>query len=191
MINTHITYLLTSSPKPVKFVSLKLSLLKSNLSLSSVIFTLMKTVRLTRTTSDNPDFSALVTQLDADLRERNGDMMDIYDQHNVIEKNDTVVIAYLDDQPAGCGCFKPYDAEAVEVKRMFVRPDARGNGISKLILNELETWAHSLGYTYTVLETGEKQVEALSLYPGSGYLPIPKYGPYVDLPDSICFRKVL
>ncbi|WP_439698591.1 GNAT family N-acetyltransferase [Mucilaginibacter sp. AW1-7] len=151
----------------------------------------MNTLRITRTTSNNPDFRTLVTQLDADLRNRNGDMMDIYDQHNVIEKNDTAVVAYLNNQPAGCGCFKLYDADAVEVKRMFVHPNARGNGISKLILNELETWAHSLGYKYTVLETGKKQVEALSLYPKSGYLPIPQYGPYVDLPDSICFRKVL
>lgn len=151
----------------------------------------MKTVRLSRTTSTDPDFRILVNQLDADLRDRNGAMMDIYDQHNLIEKNDTVVIAYVDDEPAGCGCFKWYNAETVEVKRMFVRPDARGNGISKMVLNELETWARNLGYKYTVLETGEKQVEALSLYPKSGYEPIPKYGPYVDLPDSICFRKAL
>ncbi|QEC79218.1 GNAT family N-acetyltransferase [Mucilaginibacter ginsenosidivorax] len=151
----------------------------------------MKTVSLARTTSTDPDFRILVNQLDADLRDRNGAMMDIYDQHNVIEKIDTVVIAYVDNQPAGCGCFKWYDDEAVEVKRMFVRPDARGKGISKMVLTELETWAHSLGYKYTVLETGEKQVEALSLYPKSGYAPIPKYGPYVDLPDSICFRKAL
>jgi len=151
----------------------------------------MKTVHLTRTTSDDPDFRTLITQLDAELRDRNGDMMDIYDQHNVIEKNETVVIAYVDNEPTGCGCFKLYDAEAVEVKRMFVCPYARGNGISKMVLNELETWAHSIGYKYTVLETGEKQVEALSLYPRSGYVPIPQYGPYVDLPDSICFRKAL
>jgi len=151
----------------------------------------MKTVHLSRTNSDDPDFRILVNQLDADLRDRNGDMMDIYDQHNVIEKIDTVVVAYIDNRPAGCGCFKPYDSEAVEVKRMFVLPCARGNGISKMVLNELETWARSLGYNYTVLETGEKQVEALNLYPKSGYLPIPKYGPYIDLPDSICFRKPL
>jgi GNAT superfamily N-acetyltransferase len=151
----------------------------------------MKTVRLARSTSTDPDFRILVNQLDADLRDRNGAMMDIYDQHNLIEKIDTVVIAYVDNQPAGCGCFKWYDAEAVEVKRMFVHPDARGNGISKMVLTELETWARSLGYKYTVLETGEKQVEALSLYPKAGYVPTPKYGPYVDLPDSICFRKAL
>jgi putative acetyltransferase len=133
----------------------------------------------------------LVTQLDTDLRIRNGDMMDIYDKHNVIEYNETVVIAYLNDEPAGCGCFKLFDSEAVEVKRMFVRLKARGNGISKLILSELENWARQLGFESTVLETGGKQAEALSLYPKMGYTSIPKYGPYVDLPDSICFKKML
>ncbi|MDN3579699.1 GNAT family N-acetyltransferase [Mucilaginibacter flavus] len=151
----------------------------------------MNIINLKRTNSDDLDFRNLVSQLDADLRERNGEMMDIYDQHNVIEKIDTVVIAYLNNQPAGCGCFKPFDAEAVEIKRMFVQPAARGNAISKKVLAELETWARELGFIYTVLETGAKQVEALSLYPKSGYVLIAKYGPYVDLPDSICFRKSL
>jgi GNAT superfamily N-acetyltransferase len=161
------------------------------ISFQFLTFTAMKNTRLIRTTSDNPDFRTLVAELDAHLRERNGDIMDIYDQHNIIEQNNTVVIAYIDDAPAGCGCFKPYDAEAVEVKRMFVRPEARGAGISKLILNELENWARELGFNYTVLETGGKQVEALSLYPRAGYASIPKYGPYVNLPDSICFKKTL
>jgi GNAT superfamily N-acetyltransferase len=151
----------------------------------------MKAIRLIRTTSDNTDFRNLISQLDADLRDRNGELMDIYDQHNVIEKIDTVIVAYLDDEPAGCGCFKSFDSETVEVKRMFVRAVARGNGISVKVLNELEAWARSLGYKYTVLETGAKQVEALNLYPKAGYASIPQYGPYVDLPDSICFRKSL
>ena len=151
----------------------------------------MKNIRLIRTTSNNPDFRTLVAELDAHLRERNGDIMDIYDQHNIIEQNNTVVIAYADDLPAGCGCFKSYDAETIEVKRMFVRPETRGMGISKLTLAELENWARELGFKYTVLETGGKQVEALSLYPRMGYEPIPKYGPYVNLPDSICFKKTL
>jgi GNAT superfamily N-acetyltransferase len=151
----------------------------------------MKTIRLIRTTSDNTDFRNLISQLDTDLRARNGELMDIYDQHNVIEKIDTVIVAYLNNEPAGCGGFKPFDGDTVEVKRMFVRPIARGNGISIKVLNELEAWAHSLGHKYTVLETGAKQVEALSLYPKAGYASIPQYGPYVNLPDSICFRKVL
>ena len=132
-----------------------------------------------------------MNELDADLRHRNGDIMDIYDQHNIIEQNDTVVIAYLNDEPAGCGCFKPYDAESVEIKRMFVQSAARGNGISKLVLTELENWARELGLTFTVLETGSLQTEALALYNKAGYLPILQYGPYVGLPDSVCFKKQL
>jgi putative acetyltransferase len=151
----------------------------------------MKNISLVRTNSDDPDFRKLVNELDADLRHRNGDMMDIYDQHNIIEHNNTVVIAYLNNEPSGCGCFKPYDAESVEIKRMFVRSVARGNGISKLVLTELETWARDLGFTYTVLETGSLQTEALALYNKAGYLPIPQYEPYVGLPDSVCFKKQL
>ncbi|MES2279124.1 MAG: GNAT family N-acetyltransferase [Bacteroidota bacterium] len=151
----------------------------------------MSVIHLIRTTSANPHFRTLVNQLDAELRVMYAELMDTYDQHNVIEQNDTVVIAYLDDQPVGCGCFKAFDDEAVELKRMFVHPDARGWGISKLILGGLETWARELGFTCTVLETGSKNIDAKHLYHKSGYADIPKYGPYVDLPDSICMRKQL
>jgi GNAT superfamily N-acetyltransferase len=151
----------------------------------------MNAIHLTKTNSNDPDFRKLIQELDADLRSRNGELMDIYDQHNVIEKIDTIVIAWLNDEPVGCGCFKPFDGTSVEIKRMFVKPEARGNKISARILKELEDWAQGLGFGYTVLETGSKQVAALGLYQKTGYTLIPNYGPYVDLPDSICFRKVL
>ncbi|GAB3936046.1 GNAT family N-acetyltransferase [Mucilaginibacter myungsuensis] len=148
-------------------------------------------ITLHRITSANPDFRLLITQLDADLREMYADLMDSYDQHNIIEQIDTVVIAYHDDAPVGCGCFKAFDSESVELKRMFVARDARGKGISKLVLAELENWAAELGYRYTVLETGSKNIEAQALYRKSGYGVTPSYGPYVDLPDSVCMRKCL
>jgi len=151
----------------------------------------MNTIQLKRTTSADPDFRKLVAELDHDLRLRNGDIMDVYDQHNIIEAINTVVIAYLNGAPSACGCFKPFDAIAVELKRMYVQPQARGMGLSKQVLQELENWAQELGFTHTVLETGKKQVEALSLYPKAGYTEIPLYGPYVNLPDSVCFRKKL
>jgi len=148
-------------------------------------------IELKRTQSADPDFKLLVRELDAGLRVTNGDIMDIYDQHNIIESIDTVVIAYLDEKPVACGCFKPFDSEAVEIKRMFVSPQARGQRISALVLKELEAWAKSTGFKATVLETGSRQVEAQSLYKKTGYVPTPKYGPYVNLPDSFCFRKNL
>lgn len=148
-------------------------------------------INLLRTTSANPHFRGLVRLLDLEQRVMYAELMDMYDAHNVIKQLDTVVVAYLNDVPIGCGCFKPFDEEAVEVKRMFVYADARGKGISKLILGELETWAHELGFAYTVLETGSKNISAQHLYRKSGYAEIPKYVPYVDLPDSICMRKRL
>jgi putative acetyltransferase len=151
----------------------------------------MNTLTLQRTNSSNPQFRTLVNELDQHLRIRNGEIMDIYDRHNVIESINTVLIACLDNVPVACGCFKPFDEESVEIKRMFVKEEARGKGISLTVLTELENWARELCFNYTVLETGVKQIEALGLYPKVGYVNIPKYGPYVDLPDSICFRKSL
>jgi putative acetyltransferase len=151
----------------------------------------MNSAYFKRTTSDDPDFSVLIKDLDDDLRIRNGLIMDIYDKYNKIEAIDTVIVAYLDSEPIACGCFKPFAADTIEIKRMYVKPQARGMGFSKKILSQLEEWAAELGFTYSVLETGSKQTEALGLYPKAGYEQIPKYGPYVDLPDSICFRKSL
>jgi putative acetyltransferase len=151
----------------------------------------MDNISLRRTTSMDPDFRTLIKELDADLRSKYDEMMNMYDQHNIIENIDTVVVAYNSDVPIGCGCFKVFDQETVEIKRMFVRTIGRGKGLSFKILNELHTWAAELGYTHTVLETGSKQTEALGLYAKAGYKVIPAYEPYVDLPDSICFRKML
>lgn len=151
----------------------------------------MNPAHILRTTSVNPHFRTLVTQLDAELRLMYADLMDTYDKHNIIEQNDTVVVAYLNDLPVGCGCFKRFDAGSAELKRMFVNPDARGMGISKLIINELEAWARELGFTQTILETGTKNFDAHQLYRKSGYVDIPRYGPYIDLESSICMGKNL
>jgi GNAT superfamily N-acetyltransferase len=144
-----------------------------------------------RTTSENPDFANLVLLLDAHLWENYPDTQAEYDQFNVIERNDTVVIVYKDEKAAGCGCFKKFDPETVEIKRMFVHPDYRGLGIAHVILEELEKWAVELGYTHLVLETLPKQISAIALYQKRGYQRIENYGPYVGLADSICMRKAI
>ena len=149
----------------------------------------MNEIKLKRTKNTDPDFQTLIGELDADLRIRNGSLMDLYDSFNIIEAIETVVIVYLDDVPVGCACFKRYNTDIVEIKRMFVRRAARGKGISALILTELEVWAMSFGFRYAILETGSSQFEALGLYRKQGYSEIPNYVPYTDLPGSICFSK--
>jgi putative acetyltransferase len=145
-----------------------------------------------RTNSENKDFRSLIVELDQYLWDMDGPALQgYYKKLNVIEKNDTVIVAYLNDKPVGCGCFKPYDKTRVEIKRMYVKPEAPGNRIGYGILHALEVWAAELGYTSTVLETGHKQVEAIELYKKSGYTIIENYGPYAGIENSLCFQKNL
>ncbi len=148
-------------------------------------------ISMVRSSSSSKDFIDLTNQLDVDLNERNGSMQSSYNQFNIIQSLDTVIIAYLDETPVGCGCFKKYDTDCIEIKRMFVKPENRGMGISKKILNELEKWAAEIGYSKAILETGRNQTEAIGLYEKSGYLRIANYGQYIGMSNSICFGKDL
>jgi putative acetyltransferase len=146
-------------------------------------------LHLTRTTSENPDFRDLVQLLDKDLRTRDGDEHAFYAQFNKIDKINHVVVAYQNDEPVGCGAFKEFNQELVEIKRMFVLPAHRGQGVAQAVLGELEQWAQELHYAGYVLETGKKQPEAIRLYQKSGYKLIPNYGQYANVENSVCMQK--
>ena len=144
---------------------------------------------LLRTTSENPDYQKLVVLLDATLKILDGDDHEFYDQFNKSDAINNVVVFYENNQPLGCGAFKLYESKAVEIKRMFVLPEQRGKGIANKILNELENWAKELGYADCILETGNKQIEAIGLYQKSGYAIIQNYGQYQGVENSVCMQK--
>lgn len=148
-------------------------------------------MKLVRCTNDSNDFRELVVLLDNDLDSRYGVLQEHYNQFNRIEANNTVVVAYLEDIPVGCGCFKKFDNDSVEIKRMFVKDDFRGKGIARKILTELEKWAAETGYKNTVLETGCKQFEAINFYTNFGYYRIGNFGQYAGNTNSICMSKSL
>lgn len=144
-----------------------------------------------RTTGDDADFIALTRALDAELRaEYGGAVQEQYAPFNRVE-TETAVVVYADGAPVGCGCFKPFDGTAVELKRMYVSPAQRGTGVGRAVLAELEQWASALGYVAVVLETGTRQARAIAMYERCGYQRIPLYGPYVGMEYSICMRKPL
>ena len=91
----------------------------------------------------------------------------------------------------GCGGVCRFDETRAELKRMYVVPDARGRGLGRLLLVALEDEARRLGYRGIVLETGDRQPEALSLYESAGYERIPCYGIYATRALSMCFEKTL
>ena len=148
-------------------------------------------LQLVRTDSDNPDFRALVRLLDQDLQVRDGAEHAFYAQFNKVDAIRHAVVAYFGDEPVGCGAFKPFEADAVEIKRMYVQPAHRGRGIAQAVLTELENWARELAYTGCVLETGLKQPEAIRLYQKSGYQLIPNYGQYIGVDNSVCMQKAV
>lgn len=144
-----------------------------------------------RTTSDDPDFIFLTEKLDSDLNSRYGIIQETYNKHNKISLIETALVAYFNEKPAGCACFKKYSENTIEVKRMFVVKEARGKRIGTQLLSELETWATEQNYTSAVLETGKQQPEAINLYLKSGYTIIENYGQYKEIDNSICMSKTL
>jgi putative acetyltransferase len=146
-------------------------------------------ITLTRTDSGNQDFIALVRLLDADLQIRDGEDHAFFAQFNHIDAIKNVVVAYSDGIPVGCGAVKSYSGATGEIKRMFVRPEFRGQGIASSILRELESWSQELAFDRLILETGKAQPEAIGLYTKSGYEIIPNYGQYEQVESSVCMKK--
>jgi GNAT superfamily N-acetyltransferase len=150
-----------------------------------------KSITIVRTESSDPDFPHLVMQLTLELKETYGEALVIYDTFKQISNLDTVVIAYVNEVPSGCGCFKKIDAHTVEIKRLFVKPSERNMGIASGILGELEVWAKEDGFSNAILESAHKQQEAIAFYKKQGYDIIPNYGPYIGMETSVCFGKRL
>lgn len=148
-------------------------------------------VKFIRTTSDHPDFNWLIAALDDDLYQRNGEAQLKYRPYNKVDMIKHVVLIYVDDKPVGCGAFKKFDEESVEIKRMFVYPEMRGKKLAAGILEELEKWAIEEGFSKSVLETGHKQTEAIHLYTKAGYVLTENYGQYIGMEESICYKKDL
>ena len=144
-----------------------------------------------RTNSENEDFRNLVKELDTDLAIRDGAEHAFYAQYNKIDKIQYALVAYNNNLPVGCGAIKEFAPGAVEVKRMYVLPNLRKQGIASIILTALEQWAAELTYTKCVLETGKRQPEAIALYSKNGYTIIPNFGQYENVANSVCFEKIL
>ncbi|WP_412466802.1 GNAT family N-acetyltransferase [Pedobacter sp. KLB.chiD] len=151
----------------------------------------MSDLRLIRTDSEHPGFRGLVALLDQDLAIRDGDDHAFYAQFNQVDTIKEVVVAYRRELPVACGAIKFFSSTAAEVKRMFVHPDHRKQGIAAKVLNELENWATELGFSSCVLETGKKQPEAIALYQKMGYQLTPNYGQYIGVDNSVCMSKPL
>ncbi len=140
------------------------------------------------------DAQALIAALD-------GELTDLYpeegathfrlDAGEVAEGQGSFLVALRDDLPIGCGAVRRINGHTGELKRMYVCPEARGQGVGGALLAALEAEARLLGLARVVLETGIRQVRAISLYERAGFTRIPPLGGYVGSPLSVCLAKDL
>jgi DNA-binding MarR family transcriptional regulator/GNAT superfamily N-acetyltransferase len=86
-----------------------------------------------------------------------------------------LLLARLRGDPVGCGAVKLHGEEPAELKRMWVSPDARGLGLGRRLLRELEAFAAANGARTVRLETNRTLVEAIALYRTSGYREVPAF----------------
>jgi ribosomal protein S18 acetylase RimI-like enzyme len=80
-----------------------------------------------------------------------------------------LLLARLRGEPVGCGALKFHGDEPAELKRMWVADSARGLGIGRRLLQELERRAAAGGARVVRLETNETLAEAIALYRSAGY----------------------
>lgn len=141
---------------------------------------------------DSPDAIALITELEGVLdplypkESRHGLSVD-----RLISEGVPFFVLRSDGTPAGCGGVKLFGTAYGEIKRMYVRPQFRGQGFAKLMLNHLSDFAFEQGVTLLRLETGIHQHEAIGLYERMGFHRISPFGDYKEDPLSIFFEKAL
>jgi GNAT superfamily N-acetyltransferase len=148
---------------------------------------------------DHPDAMKLNDLVQLEYAERYGDG-DItpMDPAQFDPPHGLYLVAYDGTEPVASGGWRAQNAGGegyadgdAEIKRMYVVPEARGNGLARRILAALEDSAREAGRIHMVLETGTKQPEAIALYTSSGYSPAVKFGLYRCYEDSRCFAKPL
>ncbi|MFF2326890.1 MULTISPECIES: GNAT family N-acetyltransferase [unclassified Streptomyces] len=150
---------------------------------------------------DHADAVKLNDQVQLEYAARYGDEGDVtpLDPSMFEPPNGLYLLAYdAQGRPVATGGWRSqeqndegYSDGDAELKRMFVIPEGRGQGLARRILAALEADALAAGRTRMVLETGDKQPEAIALYISSGYAPCQKFGHYRTYESSRCYAKPL
>jgi GNAT superfamily N-acetyltransferase len=147
---------------------------------------------ITRERPDTADATALINELEAHLaslypaESRHG-----FSVEKLLAEDVPFFLLRHEGIPAGCGGVKLFGTAYGEVKRMYVRPQFRGMGFGKLLLNHLADYAQANGVRLLRLETGIYQREAIALYERMGFRRIPPFGAYKEDPLSLCYEKQL
>ena len=154
-------------------------------------------VLISRERPGSPDASALIEELEAHLASRYpAESRHGFSVERLIDEGVELFVLRVDGDATGCGGIlfvqgPGGDPDYGEIKRMFVRPGHRGEGLGRRMLEHLEAQARSRGIGLLRLETGIDQVEAIALYESMGFRRCPPFGPYREDPLSPCYERDL
>lgn len=152
-------------------------------------------VRIEVVPYDHPDAVALIAEVQREYVARYGDEdLTPVDPAQFTPPHGLFLVGYLDDRPVACGGWRVHDGPdgtEAEMKRMYVSPAVRGRGLARAVLAELERTAVGAGLPRMVLETGSEQPEAIALYRSAGYVDVPRFGYYADVPEALHLGKVI
>ncbi len=138
-------------------------------------------------------FARLCRELDGDLNDAVGGEKQRahYNQYNLRDDIRDVALALEDGTAVACGSFKRYSEGVAEVKRVYTQTEYRGRGYARAVMQALEERARAQGYAKLILETGRVLTAAMGMYATLGFRVIDNYGPYANMPDSVCMEKAL
>ena len=138
------------------------------------------------------DARTLIGELDAVLHadsppeNRHG-----YSVERVFQPDVLFFIARMDGEPVGCGAIAIAIADGyAEVKRMYVRPHARGKNVAHAVLDRLEVEAGARGIKRLLLETGDNRDAAIRFYERAGFSRCEPFGPYLAMRPSAIAHSV-
>lgn len=101
-----------------------------------------------------------------------------------------LLVARRNGMDVGCGALREWSPGIGELKRMYVRPDARGLGVGSALLTSLLAHARTLGFTRVRLDTAPELHSAIAMYTRHAFMPIPSYHQSQCM-DALYFERVL
>jgi GNAT superfamily N-acetyltransferase len=156
-------------------------------------------LRIEQVAIDHPDATLLIEDVQQEYVVRYGgrDRTPMV-ASEVAPPSGAFYVGYRDGMPVMTGAWRFRDdvqrlgsARPAEVKRMYVVPAARREGLARLMLAHLEATARTAGAQVMIMETGTAQPEAMALYLAAGYEPIEPFGHYRDAPRNRCYGRRL
>jgi putative acetyltransferase len=149
--------------------------------------------RIEREDPRRPDVAALIQELDRMMRALYpAESNHLLDLETLADSSIHFFVARRNGVALGCGALWHREADYGEVKRIFVKPEAREQKIGRLILRALEANARAHGLPALRLETGTLQPEALALFTAEGFVKRGHFADYpADDPYSIFLEKRL